>query len=344
MYSNLKKGLFLVTFSGAAMLLPVTAKAADTQSELPSVGIEEVLDHCYSSGKEIEIEKYLVPTKKGEYLDMAFADVETFLYIRSEPTTESEWVGKLYPDDAAKIMGPVDEWTKVQSGSVTGYVYSKYITVGKKAEEKAQKIVKKKQEKRLEKKKMEKAQKMVKKKREKKIEKKETKKENPEKEEVLEKPEQIFEYAESKEEEEARLEKEAEEARRREEEARKKAEEEAKEKAGSGQAIVDYACQFIGNPYVWGGTSLTNGADCSGFVQSVYKHFGVSLPRTSGQMRGAGTGVSYSEAIPGDVICYDGHVGIYMGDGQIVNAINRSKGIGVLSATYANIITVRRIL
>ncbi|MBC5745046.1 C40 family peptidase [Lachnospiraceae bacterium MD308] len=324
MYSNLKKGLFLVTFSGAAMLLPVTAKAADTQSELPSVGIEEVLDHCYSSGKEIEIEKYLVPTKKGEYLDMAFADVETFLYIRSEPTTESEWVGKLYPDDAAKIMGPVDEWTKVQSGSVTGYVYSKYITVGKKAEEKAQKIVKKKQEKRLEKKKIE--------------------KENPEKEEVLEKPEQIFEYAESKEEEEARLEKEAEEARRREEEARKKAEEEAKEKAGSGQAIVDYACQFIGNPYVWGGTSLTNGADCSGFVQSVYKHFGVSLPRTSGQMRGAGTGVSYSEAIPGDVICYDGHVGIYMGDGQIVNAINRSKGIGVLSATYANIITVRRIL
>ena len=324
MYSNLKKGLFLVTFSGAAMLLPVTAKAADTQSELPSVGIEEVLDHCYSSGKEIEIEKYLVPTKKGEYLDMAFADVETFLYIRSEPTTESEWVGKLYPDDAAKIMGPVDEWTKVQSGSVTGYVYSKYITVGKKAEEKAQKIVKKN--------------------REKKIENKETKKENPEKEEVLEKPEQIFEYAESKEEEEARLEKEAEEARRREEEARKKAEEEAKEKAGSGQAIVDYACQFIGNPYVWGGTSLTNGADCSGFVQSVYKHFGVSLPRTSGQMRGAGTGVSYSEAIPGDVICYDGHVGIYMGDGQIVNAINRSKGIGVLSATYANIITVRRIL
>lgn len=325
MCSNLKKGLFLVTFSGAAMLLPVTAKAADTHDDaLPSVGIEEVLDDCYSSGKNIEIEEYLVPTKKGEYLDMAFADVETFLYIRSEPTTECEWVGKLYPDDAARIMGPVGEWTKVQSGSVTGYVYSEYITVGRKAEEKAQKIVKKSKKKKLEK--------------------KETEKENPEKEEVLEEPEQIFEYAESKEEEEARLEKEAEEARKREEEERKKAEEEAKEKAGSGQAVVDYACQFIGNPYVWGGTSLTNGADCSGFVQSVYKHFGVSLPRTSGQMRGAGTGVSYSDAIPGDVICYDGHVGIYMGDGQIVNAINSSKGIGVLSATYANIITVRRIL
>lgn len=325
MYSNLKKGLFLVTFSGAAMLLPMTAKAADTYDDaLPSIGIEEVLSDCYSSGKDIEVEEYLVPTKKGEYLDMAFADVETFLYIRSEPTTESEWVGKLYPNDAARIMGPVGEWTKVQSGSVTGYVYSKYITVGRKAEEKAQKIVKKK--------------------REKKIEKKETKKENPEKEEVLEDPEQIFEFAESKEEEEARLLKEAEEAQKKEEEERKKAEEEAKEKGGSGQAVVDYACQFIGNPYVWGGTSLTSGADCSGFVQSVYKHFGVSLPRTSGQMRGAGKGVSYSEAVPGDVICYDGHVGIYMGDGQIVNAINSSKGIGVLSATYANIITVRRIL
>lgn len=325
MYSDLKKGLFLVTFSGAVMMLPMTARAADAKEEnLPSVGIEEVLNDCYSSGKKIEIEEYLVPTKKGEYLDMAFANVETFLYIRSGPTTESEWVGKLYPDDAAKIMGPVDEWTKIQSGKVTGYVYSKYITVGRKAEEKAQKIVRKKQEK--------------------KVELKETEKENPEKEEVLENPEQIFEYAESKEEEEARLAKEAEEARRKEEEERKKAEQEAKEKAGSGQAVVDYACQFIGNPYVWGGTSLTNGADCSGFVQSVYKHFGVSLPRTSGQMRGAGKGVSYSEAIPGDVICYDGHVGIYMGDGQIVNAINSSRGIGVLSATYANIVTVRRVL
>lgn len=334
MYSNLKKGLFLVTFSGAAILLPVTAEAADRKDELPSVGIEEVLDKCYSSGKEIEIEKYLVPTEKGEYLDMAFADVDTFLYIRSEPTTESEWVGKLYPDDAARIMGPVGEWTNVQSGNVTGYVYSKYITVGKKAEEKAQKIVKKKKEEKTEKKETENDN----------SENNNSENENPEKEEVAEDLEQIFEYAESKEEEEARLEKEAEEARKKEEEERKRAEEEAKEKAGSGQAVVDYACQFIGNPYVWGGTSLTNGADCSGFVQSVYKHFGVSLPRTSGQMRGAGTGVSYSEAIPGDVICYDGHVGIYMGDGQIVNAINSSKGIGVLSATYSNIITVRRIL
>ena len=93
-----------------------------------------------------------------------------------------------------------------------------------------------------------------------------------------------------------------------------------------------------------GGTSLTNGADCSGFVQSVYAHFGVNLPRTSSEMRSAGRGVSYSEALPGDIICYDGHVGIYMGDGQIVNAINSRKGIGILPATYKGILTVRRLL
>lgn len=309
MYSSLKKGLFVVTFSGAVALLPATAQAAGTDYVLPSVGIEEVLNHCYSSEKDIRVEEYLVPTEKGEYLDMAFADVETFLYVRSQATTQSEWIGKLYPGDAAKILGPVGEWTKIQSGSVTGYVCSKYITVGNRAEKKAQKIVKKR------------------------------KKEEPEKE-----PELAFEYAESKEEEEKRLEKEAEEALRQEEEELEKAEEEAKEAEGSGAAVVEYACQFIGNPYVWGGTSLTDGADCSGFVQSVYKHFGVDLPRTSGEMRGAGTGVSYSEAALGDIVCYDGHVGIYMGDGQIVNAINSKKGIGILSATYTDIVTVRRVL
>ena len=93
-----------------------------------------------------------------------------------------------------------------------------------------------------------------------------------------------------------------------------------------GQAVIDYACQFIGNPYVWGGTSLTNGADCSGFVQSVYAHFGVSLPRTTYDMVNSGYAVSYEEALPGDLILYDGHVGLYMGDGTIVNAMNEADG------------------
>ncbi len=110
MGSILRKGLFLVTFSGAALALPATAQASDTAADpvMPSVGIEEVLSDCYSSGQEIDASDYLVPTEKGEYLDMAFADVDTFLYIRSEPTKQSAWVGKLYPDYAAKITGPVD--------------------------------------------------------------------------------------------------------------------------------------------------------------------------------------------------------------------------------------------
>lgn len=113
---------------------------------------------------------------------------------------------------------------------------------------------------------------------------------------------------------------------------------------GKGQDIAKFACQYIGNPYVAGGTSLTNGADCSGFVQSVYKNFGISLPRSSYAQSGVGKGVSYSEAQPGDVIYYGGHVGIYIGNGQIVHASTERTGIKITSATYRSIITVRRIV
>lgn len=112
----------------------------------------------------------------------------------------------------------------------------------------------------------------------------------------------------------------------------------------TGQQVIDFACQFIGNPYVWGGTSLTNGADCSGFVQSVYANFGISLPRTTWDMENVGYEVSYDQAQPGDLVLYDGHVGLYMGDGNIVNAMNEVDGIGICTATYAPIITVRRVL
>ena len=112
----------------------------------------------------------------------------------------------------------------------------------------------------------------------------------------------------------------------------------------AGQAVIDFACQFIGNPYVWGGTSLTNGADCSGFVQSVHANFGIALPRTTYDMVNVGYEVSYDQALPGDLVLYDGHVGLYMGDGTIVNAMNEAQGIGICTATYAPIITIRRVL
>ena len=222
----------------------------------------------------------LAKDNKGEYSDMAFTNVTSFLYVRSEPTKDSEYVGKLYPGSAMKITGTVDEWTPVETGEVTGYVKTEYIILGEEAESIAQQMADNGEE---------------------------------------------FVYAESRQQEEQRL------------------QEEAAQMVNAGQEVVDYACQFIGNPYVWGGTSLTDGADCSGFVQSVYAHFGISLPRTSYEQRSAGYEVSYEDAQPGDLILYEGHVGLYIGNDQIVNAMNEDQGIGISSATYTNIVAVRRI-
>ena len=113
--------------------------------------------------------------------------------------------------------------------------------------------------------------------------------------------------------------------------------------SGSGSAVLNYACQFVGNPYVWGGTSLTNGADCSGFIMSVYAHFGVSLPHSSSSMRGVGREVSVYDMQPCDIVCYSGHVGIYVGNNTIVHASTPSSGIKYSTATYRNVLSVRRI-
>ena len=149
-----------------------------------------------------------------------------------------------------------------------------------------------------------------------------------------------------------------------EEEAKKAAEEAAKASAGKsnssnvdsssiisgasgsarGKDIANFACRYVGNPYVAGGTSLTNGADCSGFTFAVYKEFGISLPRTSTAQRGAGREVSLSDAQPGDIVCYAGHVAIYIGGGRIVHASTPSTGIKYGNVNYKPVITVRRIV
>ena len=306
MHSNLKKGLFLVTFLGMTVSPGISVMAADGDTaeaaKMPGVGIEAVLKDFYSQNREIKAEDYLVPDNKGEYLDMAFANVTSFLYVRSEPTKESEFVGKLYPGYAAKITGPVGEWTAVESGDVTGYVKTEYILTGAEAQTDAENLV--------------------------------TEAQQEGKEEA-----EAFTYAVSRKSEEAQMTQEVQENVQQTETTEVSA-----QPASNGQAIVDYACQFIGNPYVWGGTSLTDGADCSGFVQSVFAHFGISLPRTTYDQIYAGVEVSYDQAMPGDLICYDGHIGIYIGNGQIVNAQNPEQGIGISPATYTTILSVRRIV
>ena len=304
MHSNLKKGLFLVTFLGMTVSPGISVMAADGDTaeaaKMPGVGIEAVLKDFYSQNREIKAEDYLVPENKGEYLDMAFANVTSFLYVRSEPTKESEYVGKLYPGYAAKITGPVGEWTAVESGDVTGYVKTEYILTGAEAQTYAENLVTEAQQ---------------------------------------EGKEEAFTYAVSRKSEEAQMTQEVQENVQQTETTEVSA-----QPASNGQVIVDYACQFIGNPYVWGGTSLTDGADCSGFVQSVFAHFGISLPRTTYDQINAGVEVNYDQAMPGDLICYDGHIGIYIGNGQIVNAQNPEQGIGISPATYTTILSVRRIV
>ena len=185
-------------------------------------------------------------------------------------------------------------------------------------------------------------------------------------------------------EEEERKRKEEEERKRKEEEERKKKEEEAKKNSSNnnnsnnsdnstasdsapakevsakstagketvasakgsakGKEVANYACGFVGNPYVAGGTSLTKGADCSGFTQSVYKAFGYSLPRNSTSQRSVGREVSYAEAEPGDIICYPGHVAIYIGNGKIVHASSAKTGIKISNALYRDILCVRRVV
>ena len=377
----------------------VVASASAPTAGVTSAVADVMLKGDETTTTDTDVASNEAETVKSAYADVAIAKVQDYVNVRAENNEDSEVLGKLYNNSAATVLETTDDgWYKISSGSVTGYVKSEYVVVGDDATVKS-------------------AGRRVATVNTETLKVRTSADENSEVLGLVAGEDDLtvidestdgwvgvsteegtgyvsadyvsldteFTYAESKEEEAARLEKE--EADRKaaaeaaaKEEAKKNAASESKKSSKSsseskksedveetaddessssdssseesysapsgsnGQAVVDYACQFVGNPYVYGGSSLTNGTDCSGFVMSVYAQFGISLPHSSSALRSVGYGVSVDDMQPGDIICYSGHVAIYCGNNTIVHASNPSTGIKYTSpANYKTILAVRRI-
>ena len=351
-----------------------------SNNSVPKTSRKEVKETAEATTtKTVNEKEREIANKKEEegFKSLVIAQVNDYVNVRSIPSEEGESLGKLYDKSVGEFIEEDNGWYKITSGSVTGYVKAEYCVTGDDAVALAKKVgnriatvttttLKVREEPSLDATVLglvpiqdqllvtEELDNWV--------------KVNIEEGDGYVSLDYVtlsteFVKAESREEEEARLAKEEAErkaaleaARKAEEKNRKAAKSEssattseapvvyATGESALGQSVASYACQFVGNPYVYGGTSLTNGADCSGFVMSVYANFGVGLPHSSSGDRSVGTAVDgLANAQPGDIICYSGHVAIYIGNGQIVHASTAKTGIKISDVNYRTPLGVRRI-
>lgn len=351
-----------------------------SNNSVPKTSRKEVKETAEATTtKTVNEKEREIANKKEEegFKSLVIAQVNDYVNVRSIPSEEGEILGKLYDKSVGEFIEEDNGWYKITSGSVTGYVKAEYCVTGDDAVALAKEVgnriatvttttLKVREEPSLDATVLglvpiqdqllvtEELDNWV--------------KVNIEEGDGYVSLDYVtlsteFVKAESKEEEEARLAKEEAErkaaleaARKAEEKNRKAAQSESSATTSEapvvyatggsalGQSVASYACQFVGNPYVYGGTSLTNGADCSGFVMSVYANFGVSLPHSSSGDRSVGTAVDgLANAQPGDIICYSGHVAIYIGNGQIVHASTAKTGIKISDVNYRTPLGVRRI-